>query len=309
MENLGVLEELTDLRQIWPHEAANFTKWLAKEKNIEMLADAIGIDGIETVEVESSVGDFHVDIYAKGEQGKIIVENQLEDTNHDHLGKIITYAAGKEASIIVWVVKRAREEHRCAIEWLNEHTDESVSFFLVEIKLYKIGDSKPAVKLDVVERPNDWSREVKKQENASPINQERLEYWMEFNEFAFKNVDFSKEFNKTKPSTDHWMDFAVGSSAYKLEVLQVRKNSEISVVWYIVNDKELFKKWHVAKDKIEKDMDMKLDWRELPNKKASRIIISKKVDYNNKDERQEQFKWLMNVMLKMKKAFLNIVNN
>ena len=132
---LGKLKEIKDLRKVWAHEALDFTPWLAEEENLSELADAVGLE-ITLDETESSVGDFSVDIFAKetGTDRKIIIENQLEDTNHDHLGKLITYASGKDAEIIIWVVKRAREEHRSAVEWLNNHTDENIGFFLVEIK-------------------------------------------------------------------------------------------------------------------------------------------------------------------------------
>ena len=106
----GKLEEILDLRKYWKYEANDFTPWLCD--NIELLSEAIGID-IEVEERESSVGDFSLDIFAKEiNTGKnIIIENQLEDTNHDHLGKLITYASGKDANIIIWIVKKARDEH------------------------------------------------------------------------------------------------------------------------------------------------------------------------------------------------------
>ncbi len=162
MNNLGRIKRIEDLRTIWPHEARDFSKWLAKEENLSLLSDEIGID-IVLEELESAVGDFSVDLYAReeGSPRRIIIENQLEDTNHDHLGKIITYASGKGAEVIVWIVKHARDEHRQAIEWLNQHTDENIGFFLVEIELWKINDSVPAPKFNVVERPNDWAKTVK----------------------------------------------------------------------------------------------------------------------------------------------------
>lgn len=114
--------------------------------------------------MESNVGDFSVDLYAteEGTGRKIIIENQLEETNHDHLGKIITYASGKDAEVIIWIVKKARDEHRKAIEWLNQHTDENAAFFLIEIELWKINDSEPAPKFSIIERPNDWAMAMKK---------------------------------------------------------------------------------------------------------------------------------------------------
>lgn len=161
MVSLSTLEEIKDLRSVWPHEALDFTPWLAD--NIDLLADAVGLD-ITVDETESSVGDFNVDIYASetGTDRKIIIENQLGDTDHDHLGKLITYASGKSADVIIWVVKHAREEHKAAVEWLNAHTDDKIAFFLSEIKLYRIGNSEPAVKFEIIEHPNDWAKEIKR---------------------------------------------------------------------------------------------------------------------------------------------------
>lgn len=113
MSKLGKIERIDDLRTIWPHEANDFSKWLAQEENLALLSEAVGID-IVLEERESAVGGFSVDIFAseEGTGRKIIIENQLEETNHDHLGKIITYASGKEAQVIIWIVKRARDEHK-----------------------------------------------------------------------------------------------------------------------------------------------------------------------------------------------------
>ena len=168
MEQLEVLTEVQDLRKVWPHEALDFTPWLAKDENIAILGNEIGME-IAVDGTESAVGDFSVDIIATdiATGQKVIIENQLEDTNHDHLGKLITYAAGKEARTIIWVVKHAREEHRAAIEWLNNHTDDDIGFFLCEIHLYKVGSSNPAVKFSVIEKPNDWIKSVKKKASSS----------------------------------------------------------------------------------------------------------------------------------------------
>ena len=137
MHKLGKLEKV-DLREIWKNEEYDFSVWLSKEENLKELSDTIGINNIILEERESPVGRYSADIYGKeeGTERKVVIENQLEDSNHDHLGKIITYASGKEAKTIVWIVKRARDEHRQAIEWLNAHTDEDVGFFLLEIEAW-----------------------------------------------------------------------------------------------------------------------------------------------------------------------------
>lgn len=302
MQNLGTLEEVKDLRKIWPHEASNFTPWVAD--NVDLLADAVGLE-ITIDETESSVGDFNVDIYASetGTDRKIIIENQLEDTDHDHLGKLITYASGKNADVIIWIVKHAREEHMAAIEWLNNHTDEKIGFFLCEIKLFRIGDSKIAPSFMVVEKPNDWTKEIKKTTTANPTQQLRLEYWQAFNDYAFQDLEFSKAFNKKKPSTDHWYSLSIGSSACVISILRIQKRNELDVEFYINDDKELFGLLFAHKAEIESAMGMVLDWRELPEKKASRIIAAKNVELDNREKWTEQFGWAMEVCLKMKKAF------
>lgn len=302
MINLGTLTEITDLREVWSHEAHDFTPWLAK--NIGVLSDTVGID-ISIEETESSVGDFNVDIFATdADTGRrVIIENQLEETDHDHLGKLITYASGKGADVVIWVVKHAREEHKAAVEWLNNHTDDKIGFFLCEIKLFQIGDSQIAPSFTVVERPNDWTKEIKKTTTANPTQQQRLEYWQAFNDYAFNNAAFSKEFNKRKPTTDHWMDFGVGSSACHIGVTQIQKRNSIGVELYINNDKDLFKSIYAHKDEVESIMGFELDWRELPERKASRILIEKAVRLDDQDSWPQQFDYIMDVCMKMKKAF------
>lgn len=301
--NLGKLEEIKDLRQVWAHEAVDFTPWLAEEENINLLSDAVGLD-ITVNEVESNVGSFSADIFASetGTDRKIIIENQLEDTNHDHLGKLITYASGKSADVIIWVVKHAREEHRAAIEWLNNHTDDKIEFFLCEIKLYKIGNSDPAVKFDVVERPNDWAKGVRIGD-LSTKNQVCYEYWDRFINYAFGKPNFAGEFRRRKPSNDCWLNFSIGSSKYNIAISRIQKRNSVIVELYINEDKQIFNSLLESKDLIEAEMGTSLDWRELPQKKASRIIIEKTVDVNNRDNWNEQFEWIIDMAIKMKKAF------
>lgn len=165
------LESIDDLRSIWPNEARNFTPWLAQQENLDILGEAIGMD-LTITESEATVGDFSADIVAETavdgrDRAIVVIENQLEDTNHDHLGKIITYASGLGAKILVWVVSHARSEHRQAVKWLNEHTNSDVYVFLVEIQVLRIGDSKPAVRFDVIEEPNAWERKVRSMSSLS----------------------------------------------------------------------------------------------------------------------------------------------
>lgn len=209
-----------DLRDVWPHEALDFTKWLSEEPNLAMLSSAVGIE-LELIETESSVGSFNVDIYAQeaGTGRKVIIENQLEDTNHDHLGKVITYAAGKGAEVVIWVVARARDEHRQAIEWLNQHTDSDFGFFLVEVELWSIGDSLPAPRFSVVEQPNEWTKAIKLSEGLSETERVKLSYWTKYREVAQATPEFLKVFNPQKPSKNHWTTLRCDTSAYHIGLL------------------------------------------------------------------------------------------
>lgn len=301
---LGKLEEIKDLRSVWATEAGHFTPWLAKDENIAELGDALGLD-ITVEEIESNVGDFRVDIFASETNNgrKIVIENQLEDTNHDHLGKLITYATGKSANIIVWLVKQAKPEHSAAINWLNKYTTEEIGFFLCEIKLYKIGESDPAVKFEVIEKPNNWSKGVQKMANAKPIEQQRHEYWSAFKNYATNNADFNKQFKVRNPSTDHWMDFSIKTSSCHISVSQIAKRNAISVEVYIPDNKELYQHFLKHKDEIQQKTGVEYEWKELPEKKASRIIIEEPFDLRNQGEWPKQFDWIISQMIKMKSAF------
>ena len=157
---LGELKEV-DIRKVWAHEQYDFSKWLAEESNINKLGDTLGLT-LSDIETEKFVGNYRCDILCKDDNDRnVLIENQLEPTNHDHLGKIITYASGLDASIVVWIVAEARDEHASAIEWLNKHTDKDLSFFLIEIHAYTIDGSKPAPYFKIIEQPNDFAKSVK----------------------------------------------------------------------------------------------------------------------------------------------------
>lgn len=237
--NLDTLKKV-ELRDVWPHEALDFTKWLSEESNLAMLSSAVGIE-LELIETESSVGSFNVDIYAQevGTGRKVIIENQLEDTNHDHLGKVITYAAGKGAEIVVWVVAHARDEHRQAIEWLNQHTDSSFGFFLVEIELWSIGDSLPAPRFSVVEQPNEWTKTIKLSEGLSETERVKLPYWTKYREIAQSTPEFLKVFNPQKPSRDHWTTLRCDTSAYHIALLIDTQHGRTGIEFYVPDDKEI----------------------------------------------------------------------
>ena len=302
--SLGRLEEIKDLRSVWPDEAHNFTPWLANDENMVLLSETIGID-IEVVEVESSVGSFNVDIYAKDADNgqKIIIENQLEDTNHDHLGKLITYASGKDASVLVWIVKHAREEHKSAVEWLNNHFDENIAVFLCEIKLYRIGNSPIAPKFDIIEQPNEWTKVGRQAQKTTGIEKLRLDYWSAFNEYIRSHDKYSSTLKCRKPTTDHWHSFAAGSSLCHYASILNTQQSVNDIELYIDDCKDFYRYLFLNREEIEKVIGLTLVWQELPDKKASRIKISRKAADFSYDSWEEQFEWMAETLLMFRKAF------
>ena len=302
---LGILEKLYNLRLIWKNEATDFTPWLALEDNIATLGEELGLD-ISEIQTELSVGGFSADIVAKETSTEkiIVIENQLEDSDHDHLGKIITYASGTEANIIIWIVRKAREEHRKAIEWLNNNMGDDVDFFLIQIELWKIGDSLVAPKFHILEKPNIWAKEIKRSSRDMNETQAfKLEYWTEFNEYAFEDIEFSRIFNKRKASTDHWYSVKAGSSEFHFNFLINTLKNIISVDCYIHNNKNLYHHFYSFKDEIEEIVGFKLVWLELPERKASRVLIEKKVDLRNIEKRNSQFDWFKEYGIKFYQAF------
>ena len=305
-KEFGKLEEIKNLRKYWKDEASDFTPWLAKEENISLLSEAIGIEEISDIEIESPVGSFKVDIYASetGTDRKIIIENQLEETNHEHLGKLITYASGKLANIIIWIVKEAREEHIAAIEWLNNHTDKEIGFFLCEIKIYKIENSNSAVKFEVIQRPNEWAKEVKNKD-LTQTQLLRYEYWTAYNDYSSKNKKYADEFKKRKPSTFAWMDLGIGYSYCNMRIW--RTKDTIQVQLYIPDNKEFFDKLYEKKDCIEKESEITFKWQNPDKYKSSHITIENNTEFDNKEKWEEQFDWIMETAIKMKKTFTKYI--
>ena len=286
--SIGKLKEV-DIRELWKHEQYDFSEWLSKKENIENLNEILGLTLVD-ISKETYVGTYRCDLFAKDETTgiKVIIENQLEISNHDHLGKIITYASGLDAKVVVWIVKEAREEHRSAIEWLNNNTNSNVNFFLIEIHAYKIGNSDPAPMFQVVEQPNDFiknNKSTNRDESMNKSQSQRIEFWNQFNNVV---IERGKPFNIRKATTDHWYNIAIGTSDAHIDITLVNKDSLIGVELYITDNKELFDKLYSRKDEIEEELGFQLDWRRLDNSKASRIVYHIKGlnfdDHSNYDE-------------------------
>lgn len=301
---LGKLHKV-DLRKAWQHEASDFTKWLAEEKNLGLLSDEIGID-LQLIQTEASVGKFNVDILAEETNTgrKIIIENQLETTDHDHLGKIITYASGYDAEIIIWIVKEVRDEHKQAIDWLNEHTDEKINFFAIKMELWQIGDSPYAPKFQIISKPNDWAKAMRKSVAQSPTKSLQLDFWNKFKEYAKTN---SSKLRLRKAYPQHWYDISFGSSEAYIELTVNSQKNQIACEIYIPDSKELYHFLEKYRDDIEDELDIKLEWMPLEEKKASRIKATIEADINNNDRWDEYFNWLNTTAQKFQKVFLKYI--
>lgn len=301
--NLEILETVP-LRKIWAKEP-EFSAWLAESKNIKLLSSELGLDML-TEETEAGVGDFSADILAREDGGnrKIIIENQYGETDHKHLGQIITYAAGRNAEVLIWVIESARDEHRAAVQWLNENTASEIGVFLVQISVYKIGNSNPAPKFIILESPNNWLKTTRRNnsETITASGQKRINWWNAFMDYAMQRESFRKLFNRRKGSPDHWLDLAIGSSRYNIRLTAKTKHI-LGASVYITDDKELFNHLYENKDAIEHELGFQMDWQPLPGKSAARISITRDGDFTDLDNASENFKWYCEKAEAFKRVF------
>ena len=213
---LGKISQV-DLRQMWTSEAYEFTPWLASDDGIEYLSEILGVS-LEVVGTEQRVGPFKCDIVANiinvaGEnQGTVIIENQLEATDHDHLGKIITYASAHQAKILVWIAREFTDEHRAALDWLNNQMPE-VHCFGLEIGLIKIEDSLPAIRFNRVSEPNEWSKMIQAEtrKEKSETEKNHLEFWKELKNYVNSRSQYNIRLTR-KPFPQSWYEISIGKS-------------------------------------------------------------------------------------------------
>ncbi len=252
---IGKLEAVP-VRDLWAHEQYDFSAWLAKEANLSILGDDLGI-AFTAIETERFIGSYRCDIVAKDDnnEGKIvIIENQLESSNHDHLGKIITYASGLDASKIIWIVTNARSEHKSAIEWLNNNTKNDINFFLIELKAYRIGDSLPAPKFEIVQMPNDFIKNGNVKSRDKTLNRSqaaRYDFWSRFIEYSSTQSSILKN---RKANIKDRMSISLGVSNIRMEIKLTDKAHCIRIVLCIRDNKDLYQLLEKFKDDIEKDV-------------------------------------------------------
>ena len=292
-------------REIWRHEAHDFTQWLAKEENISVLCEELELN-LENIKPEAAAGRYNVDLVADDidSKRKVIIENQLESTDHKHLGQLLTYASAYDASIIIWIVTDYTEEHRQAIDWFNRNISDGISFFLVQIEVYKIGESEPAPKFNIICEPNNWGKTLKSSAGGNSVSELKLlqkDFWDGLKDYSITNKS-TVNLGRT-PKPQHWYNISFGTSRCHIALTLNTQKNYVGCEIYIRNDKQLFDLFQQHKLEIEAEIGSTLEWMELPDATASRILLTH--DGNPKDKKrwEEYFKWCSATAGKFTKAF------
>lgn len=306
--------ESVELRKYWPNEAEDFTPWLAREENLHILGKALGTE-LELEMQEKKAGPFRADILCKNKDGaRVLIENQLGKTDHVHLGQLLTYASVLEAEIIVWIAKKFTEAHQSALNWLNKATNDQLRFLGLEVQLWRIGNSPPAPRFNIVSKPNDWSRWIARQARSingegelSDFQKMQQDYWSTFQENALKVAGGPVSPRET-PEIRPYMRYAIGRSGVLLRTRMVQRKKRIAAELYIANkDAELFfKSLRDQRGEIEKEVGFKLTFEEHSDKNNCRIAVYlDDADPKDKNDWDRQHKWLAEKVNKLHGAFVD----
>lgn len=273
---LGKLKKV-DVKSVWKTEYNHFTPWLADENNINILGEELKID-LEVLEMEKSVGPFRADILCKdtATDKYVIIENQFGKTDHTHLGQIMTYASGLDAFTVIWIAESFTEEHRAALDWLNNITDENIEFFGIEIELFQIENSSPAPMFNMVSKPNTWSKSIKKSSSNISLTETKIfqkQYWQTLKDYVETQ---SVSFRMQKALPQHWTNISIGKSNYKICAIANSRDKWIAIqlVVYGSNSLDNFKR---LRDKWELDSSSKLsselEWVEKDGGKEHHVNL------------------------------------
>ena len=294
------------LREFWDKEDRDFTPWLADEENISLLGETIGVE-LEVEAQERNVGPFRADILCKDTVTDkwVLIENQLERTDHSHLGQLLTYAAGLDAVTVVWVAERFTDEHRAALDWLNEITDEEFSFFGLEIELWRIGDSPMAPKFNMISHPNDWTKTIDQIVHRELTSAQQLyfDYWTALQEHLEER---NGVINPVASSRDSWVSFGVGRSGFWLSASASVRDKWISVSLTLAgrDGKPHFYLLEGDKVDIEEDIGAKLEWDEKQGRKQNYISLSlEDIDLEDRQDWNRQHQWLCEQLETFHKVF------
>lgn len=304
-KNLGRLQRI-DLREVWETESGGFTPWLAKKENLALLGEALGME-LELESQERSVGAFRADILCRDAATNdwIVIENQLECTDHGHLGQLFTYTSGLKAKTLVWIARQFTEEHRAALTWLNDICGERLAAFGIEIELWRIGDSPIAPKFNIVCQPNEWSERVLGFAEGELSERKLLqqEYWAELGRFLRER---GSSVTPQKPLPQHWTNFAIGRAHFGMSasVNMPKAFIKVGVECFGSDAKAYFALLERNRDVIEQDLGYPLEWERLPNRKQARIASRREdVDVANKDDWPAQHLWMAQRLESLHRVF------
>ena len=307
MVELGTIEKV-GLREEWPKEAIDFTPWLAK--NIVKLGEALGLD-LETHSEEAPVGRKKLDILAHdvGSNRPVIIENQLEGTDDSHLGQLLTYAAGYDANVVVWIAQEFSDEHRAALEFLNDRTGDDTEFFGVVVELWKIDESRPAVNFDLVTAPNGWRKQTVRSGRIRSDVSERMGKYQIFFQGLIDNLREEHQFtNAKKGQPQNWYSFSSGKSEFTYGT-NFNSDGRARVELYIDSgeqeqNKQIFDRFEVQKALFESELKETLEWERLDNRRASRISIRRLGSIDDSLETLEEIQeWMIEKLLNFKRVF------
>jgi len=317
---LGRLTKV-DLRSVWENEASQFTPWLAREDNLRLLGETVGIE-LELEAEEKDVGPFRADILCRDSATGdwILIENQLARTDHTHLGQLITYAAGLRAVTVVWIADRFTEEHRAALDWLNEMTDAEINFFGLEVELWRIGDSAVAPKFNAVSKPNDWSRSVSEAASRGELTEREAiqeAFWTAFREYV---AGRESDVRPTKARPSARMSMALGRSGCRLSGIASFYDFEAEsfdshevraqVDLWDENAKAYFAGLEAEKDAIESELGYELVWHSTENARKCRVWIRRAVpDLADRSSWLELHAWLLERLEDFRRVFDPRVKN
>jgi hypothetical protein len=302
--------QVKNLKTLWQQET-HFSDWLATQDGMDLLAQDLEIE-IENPRREGKGANFSCDIVANivgDESHVVVIENQFGRTNHDHLAKLLTYAAVHKAVVGIWIAEEAADDHRQVIDWLNENTPNTVSLYLAELKAFTIGSSPAAPQLDVVCRPNVTMKQANTalSEGEKKRNQWRLVFWTDIhNRMKSEKLPFRLQ----KPGEGHWSTIAIGRSGFLIAMLLTPKNQSI-VVEVVIKPEgwkdAAFEQLKSQAAEIEKEVGAQLDWRPMLGKGSSKILLEQKINPKVEANRKAVCDWFAEWTPKMFSAFSNRV--
>lgn len=300
MTELGRFESV-DLRKAWKTEGQDFTPWLAQ--NLSVLADTLDME-LELEALETNIGPFRADILCKNADGGawVLIENQLERTDHNHLGQLLTYAAGLNAVTICWIAERFTEEHRATLDWLNEITNERFRFFGLEVELLRIiGTSPVAPRFNIVSKPNAWSRSVKPVD-VTPLKQLQKEFWSAL----MQRLDERKSPIRSKtPQPQSWMAFSIGKAGFYLEARlhSPKKWIAVHLVIQEPNAAAHYALLERQREEINRDFGEDLEWRPSSKKKEQLRLRRTNADSTQRENWPDQITWMVSTLETFDRTF------